>query len=90
MRIEVRQSNRKLLNSPFTLCEEVEKGTVCLFFFLMMRPPRDALRVDDPSRPMEGVQAKSPFAIIEEGDQLHGISTLGIYQCVSTKNKIFS
>ena len=26
MRIEVRQSNRKLLNEPFTQCEEVEKG----------------------------------------------------------------
>ena len=28
MRIEVRQSNRKLLNEPFTQCEEVEKGTI--------------------------------------------------------------
>jgi len=27
MRIEVRQSNRKLLNEPFTQCEEVEKGS---------------------------------------------------------------
>ena len=27
MRIEVRQSNRKLLNEPFTQCEELEKGS---------------------------------------------------------------